>query len=299
MASNNKGNCLPEYLQVGFSVKGLVPPENETAIDDVMLIRQRMNSKETMIFFKMPIENEEKRRDIEYLCSDALKNFLQLYGLVSDHYAKESSQVSQRISPECLFGSIEDSGWTGTLTEILSDKDKNELKQKEQYFIEQTINKYKTIKKILQTKKKSFLRNAFDYYYRSLEENEYLERKFVDLMIAFEYLFSDKNGELTLRYSLRAGFLLSVGKEAKRHEVVDNIKNLYDKRSKLLHGGEKFELTYEDIEILRQYVKEAIKQIIFFDMAKKDFLEFLDESVYNEKKYQELTAKVNEAKSKW
>ena len=289
---------MPEYLQIGFSVKGLVPPEQETVFDDYILIRQNTKSKEAMIFFKVPIKKEEERREIEYRCSDSLKNLLQIYGLVSDHYAKESGQVSQRISSACPFGSIENS-WIATLTQKLNEKEKEEQKQREFSYIKQTIDKYKTIEMTLQTKKKGFLRNAIDYYYRSLGENEYLEQKFVDLMIAFEYLFSDQNGESKLRYSLRAGFLLSIGKEDKRPEIVENVRNLYGKRSDIVHGRGNLELTYGDTEILRQYVKKAIKQLLYIDMPKKDFLTFLDESVYNEKKYEELTAKVNEAKSKW
>ena len=61
---NKEGKCLP-YLQVGFSVRGLVPPETELLFDN-MLIKQKTKSKDAMVFFKVPLEKTEERSQIEY-----------------------------------------------------------------------------------------------------------------------------------------------------------------------------------------------------------------------------------------
>lgn len=142
------------------------------------------------------------------------------------------------------------------------------------------------------------MRNAIDYYYRSLNDDK-LEERIIDLMISLESLFSNERDELGLRYSLRTTFLLGVGQEAERPNIFRKVQTLYGKRSKVVHGTEDVDLEYKDISTLQGYVREAIKRLIHIEMSKQTFLRLLDESVYDEEKRKLLNRTVLEAMKKW
>ena len=164
--------------------------------------------------------------------------------------------------------------------------------------LKKTMTKYESVKNIFQDRNKAFLRNAIDYYHRSLGDLR-LEEKLIDLMISLESLFSRETQELRLRISLRASFLLGVGQEKVLPNIFRNIYKLYDKRSKVVHGTQIVDLDEFEISILQKYVREAIKRFIHIEMPKKDFLQLLDESVYDEAKRAYLNQIVLMAIEKW
>jgi len=92
---------------------------------------------------------------------------------------------------------------------------------------------------------------------------------------------------------------LGVGQEDKRAELFRNIYSLYVKRSKVVHGNEVVDLGYTEIHNLQENGGEAIKRLVYIDKEKKEFLELLDQSVYDEKKREELNQMVNVAIKKW
>jgi hypothetical protein len=284
---------LSEYLQVGFWVRGLVAPEKEIVFDDWVLIRGMPPSDDASVFFKVTMQKEEEREKLTNDCLNSLKNLLQIYGLVSDNYAKvPSGWASAKISSEHPFGSLEHLG--GSLVAVLDENQRNRQIPN----LKKTIEKYDSTKSIFQNKNQAFLKNAIDYYYRSLGDDR-LEEKLIDLMIALESLFSKENDELALRYSLRAAFLLGVGKEDERSLIVENMKKLYRKRSKVVHGTGAVDLSYQEMDTFQRFVKEAIKRMLHIGMTKSKFLELLDQAVYDENKYKTLNAIVNEAIEKW
>jgi hypothetical protein len=218
MAKANEGNCLSEYFQVGFWVKGLIAPKKEIVFDDWLLVRGIPPSDNANIFFKVAIQKEEEREKLTKDCLNSLKNILQIYGLVSDTYAKfPSGWTSAKISSDHPFGSIKHLGGS-----LVVEVDEN-YRKRQIPNLKKAIEKYDSTRSVFQNKNQAFLKNALDYYYRSLGDGR-LEEKLIDLMIALESLFSKENDELTLRYSLRAAFLLGVGKEAERYLIVENIK---------------------------------------------------------------------------
>ena len=164
--------------------------------------------------------------------------------------------------------------------------------------LKKTIAKYESVKDIFQDKKKAFLKNAIDYYHRSLSDFR-LEEKLIDLMISLESLFSRETQELGLRISLRASFLLSVNQENERSNIFRNIYTLYRKRSKVVHGTEVVDLDIFEISILQEYVREAIKRLIHTEMPKKNILRLLDESVYDKEKRELLNEEILKAIKRW
>lgn len=280
-------------MQIGFWVKGLVAPEKDIVFNDYILVKGMPKGENAKIFFKLPKKSPDDRRDLELYYSNALENLLQIYGLVSNHHTEiQTCGTIDEISSEIPFGSSE--FLTGTLTVKLNEKQRN----REIPIIEKTIEKYEMFKTFLQNKDKDFLKNAIDYYNRSLRDHR-LEEELIDLMIAFEYLFSAQQDELTLRYSLRATFLLSIGKEEKRPEIFEAVKNLYNKRSRVVHGTGNVHLDCQEIYVFQGFVKEAIKRIFYIDLTKDDFLKLLDQAIYDEKQYIALSTTVKEAIEKW
>lgn len=71
------------------------------------------------------------------------------------------------------------------------------------------------------------------------------------------------------------------------------------KRSKVVHGVEKVDLSYEEISKLKSYVRESIQRLIHIGQEKDKFLELLDQTVYDEDKRRELEELVSESLSHW
>jgi len=285
---------LPEDWQIGFKVKGLGAPEKEMVFDGHILIRGAPQSDSSYVFFKFALQNKEEKDRIRDDSINVLRNIAHMYGLVTNvHIEVLLSSVMAKISSEDPFGHTKYPPELGFYAVI-----EEEQRMKNVPLLKKTMTKYESVKNIFQNKNKTFLRNAIDYYHRSLGGLR-LEEKLIDLVISLESLFSGGNRELRLRYSLRASFLLSVGQEKMLPNIFGNIYKLYDKRSKVVHGTQIVDLDEFEISILQKYVREAIKRFIHIKMSKKDLLQLLDESVYNEAKRAYLNQIVLMAIEKW
>ncbi|MDQ1278909.1 MAG: hypothetical protein QG670_169 [Thermoproteota archaeon] len=274
-------------------MKGMVAPQEGITLGDIIIIGYPP-SHDASIFFRASIKPDMNNDDLRNNLLDNLRNIAKIYGLVSNTYVDVMSGSSaSKISSDHPFGDKKLRG-NFTLIPVFDEE------QRRGYIpiIEKTIKKYEVVKPIFQGKTKGFLRNAIDYYYRSLRD-ETLEEKIIDLMISLESLFSNELDELGLRYSLRTGFLLGVGQEAERSNIIKKIQDLYRKRSKVVHGTEDVDLEYKDISTLQEYVRDAIKRLIHIEMPKQQFLTLLDESVYDKEKGDRLNQIVMEAIKKW
>jgi hypothetical protein len=284
---------LLEDWQFCFFVKGLVAPEEGITLGDIMIFGVPP-SHDASIFFKVSTKPEKDNDALRNELLSNLRNIVKVYGLVSNTYVDVMSGSSaSKISSEHPFGDKKLRGHFGLIPVFDEERRRREIP-----LIEKTITKYEVVKPIFQGKAKGFLRNAIDYYYRSLKDDK-LEEKIIDLMISLESLFSNERDELGLRYSLRTTFLLGVGQEAERPNIFRKVQTLYGKRSKVVHGTEDVDLEYKDISTLQEYVREAIKRLIHIEMSKQKFLTLLDESVYDEEKRVLLNQIVMEAMKKW
>lgn len=285
---------MSEDYQIVFKVKGLVTPEKKIMFDDHILIRGIPGSDTSYVFFKVAVQTDEELRPRAHACMHSLTDITQIYGLVGNNYAEViPSFLAVPISSLNRFGYPHAWSW---VKRIVTDEER----EKNIPFIKKTMAKYELVKSIFQVKKKAFLRNAIDYYHRSLGDSR-LEEKLIDLMISLESLFSKKGEqqELRLRYSLRASFLLSVGQESELPNIFRNVYELYKKRSKVVHGTRVVDLDRSKISILQKYVREAIQRFIHIEMPKKAILELIDDSVYDEEKREQLNQIVLEAIKKW
>lgn len=124
----------------------------------------------------------------------------------------------------------------------------------------------------------------FNYDYLTLAHSNYeLSYKvhddslsFLALMIALEVLFKPRE-EKTKAISGNASILLSTSAEDKE-KIEREIRNLYSKRSELVHEG-KIILCYvgedDDVKILRRYVRDSLKAIIPMNLSKDELINSL------------------------
>lgn len=92
-----------------------------------------------------------------------------------------------------------------------------------------------------------------------------METRLVNFSIALESIFSTDNIELSYRISLRVSFLLG-NNSAERKEIFENVKGIYNIRSKIVHGSvlrkkEKDKLL-KTVEKLEVYLRASIIKIL-------------------------------------
>ncbi|MDC4205034.1 MAG: HEPN domain-containing protein [Candidatus Manganitrophus sp.] len=103
---------------------------------------------------------------------------------------------------------------------------------------------------------KSFLQLAFESYEES-QKVQSLHLQFLSLMISLESLFNVSAQDL--RYRISRGVAVLLGRDIEHCEVImKSLKNLYDKRSQLVHTGKIDCIGHYDVEMLRIYVRKAI-----------------------------------------
>jgi len=128
--------------------------------------------------------------------------------------------------------------------------------------------------------KESSLQLAFGSFELSYQTND-RNLAFLSLMISLETLFNSGRQKLSYRISRNTAVLL--GKEKEDSETIfSDIKDLYDKRSKIVHTGNSNIVDQDDLLKLRHYVRESIKEINKLDKNKDEFLKMLDSCEFGE-----------------
>lgn len=123
--------------------------------------------------------------------------------------------------------------------------------------------------------KESFLQLAFENFELSYQTHN-MNLSFLSLMISLETLFHPSDqGELRYRISRNTAVLLGNEKEDSE-TVFREIKDLYDKRSKVVHTGESNIINKDDLLKLRYYVMESIKKVNKIGKDKEEMLKQLN-----------------------
>jgi hypothetical protein len=281
---------LLEDWQIGFVVKGLRAP-SEVFINDNILIKGTPHD-DAYVFLKSSIHDEEEQDEFREKMTLFLRELMATYGFVNNvHTEILGGTIMGKITSENPFGYAKYPPNTITMIAMPTEKQRRDNVP----ILKRTIEIYDCVKK--SQAEKGFLRNAIDYYYRSLGDLR-LEEKLIDLMIAFESMFSGGRnaGELRLRYALRASFFLSIGQETKRSTIFKDVYDLYNKRSAVVHGTGGVKLDSAEISVFQKHVREAIKRFINIEKPKDDVLILLDKSVYDEDERELLNQIVSSAK---
>ncbi len=103
-----------------------------------------------------------------------------------------------------------------------------------------------------------------------------LESAFLNLMISLEALYTKSNQELSFRLARNCAILLGTNYENSQM-IFRDIKELYNKRNKLIHGKSKHgEITQEDVNKCSNYVRSSIKKFIELKEGHDELLNKLD-----------------------
>lgn len=128
---------------------------------------------------------------------------------------------------------------------------------------------------------RAFLDLAFDSFELSYETHT-IPLSFLSLMIAMETLFNQGGNEIGYSLSRNACVLLGEKRE-QSEEIFREIKQLYSKRSKMVHRGESKKITQENLLRLRWFVREAIKEINLMGEDKPKLLELLNQCGFGDR----------------
>ena len=105
----------------------------------------------------------------------------------------------------------------------------------------------------------SFVRLAIGYYNLGKSSTEW-EEIILDWVVALEALFSDSEGELQHKLSIRVAWM--IGDDGKdRTEIAKRVGSLYRIRSAIVHG-KPFKIVEDDIRTLEIYVRRSIIKIL-------------------------------------
>jgi hypothetical protein len=134
-----------------------------------------------------------------------------------------------------------------------------------------------------------YLEFAFSNFEQSYEVSKY-DLAFLSLMTGMEALFNPGGSEITYRISRNAAVLIGKDKEDSE-KVFKRMKDLYGKRSQIVHMGRPHAVQPEDILEMRDYLRRSIKEVYKINKEKDDLLKMLDAAGFGDKPWKDEAAK--------
>jgi hypothetical protein len=111
-----------------------------------------------------------------------------------------------------------------------------------------------------------FLAISLEYFYDAEKKFVYSNEGFISAVISLEALFNEGPTDIAYKLSHRAGFLLGLT-DIEPVGAFEKLKDFYNKRSKLVHGGKA--LQYDpDRYLVSRYTRRAI--VIFLILLKNE-----------------------------
>lgn len=104
-----------------------------------------------------------------------------------------------------------------------------------------------------------------------------IELEFIALMIAFEALFNDGKQELRNKVARGCAVLLGKTKAASRIYFKE-VRDLYDRRSVLVHTGDRSKISRQDVLLLKEYVRKSIVRVVQLGLTKEELSARLTEA---------------------
>lgn len=151
-------------------------------------------------------------------------------------------------------------------------------------------------------KENEFIEIALDYFYEAEKKFLYSDEGFISANISMEALFNEGPSDIKYKISLRAAFLFGLcGMDPV--EAFEKTKNLYNKRSKLVHGGGS--LNHDpDRHLISKYTRRSIiiflillsnenRQSISKKNRKNEILKEIDHAMLNEGIRDSLKKEIN------
>lgn len=119
--------------------------------------------------------------------------------------------------------------------------------------------------------------DSFEWSYEIHSEN----LAFLSLMNGLESLFNPGPGEIRYRLSRNCAVLLGKDKQ-EANEIFRNVRNLYDLRSSIVHGGKKIIVQDGQIHEVRRYLRESIKKLLDTNKPKEEVMKTLNQRGFGE-----------------
>jgi len=270
--------------EIRFILSGLPLPEDEVIVNDKLRFAKLSGKEENL---RLPargyVKVIGKRAQVNSIAERYLKDFIGLYSnmvrsvirIIRDDGA---SELPSRFVPP-------GTKYLGAMSRTVrlfmgTSRRKEELNKS----LRLTAKMMEAID--LDRKSMTFLRIALDYFLTS-KTTEEKDDKLISCMIAIEALFGEKD-ELKYRISHRVACLLGENDDS-REDVFNKMKDLYDKRSDLVHGRETI-VSWDDIKKIQAYLRNSIDCFLVLSQrySRGRFLQALDNAVVNNKKRKEL-----------
>jgi hypothetical protein len=147
-----------------------------------------------------------------------------------------------------------------------------------------------------------FIEIALDYFYEAQKKNVYSNEGFISAVISMEALFTESPTDIKYKLAHRAAFLLGLC-NIDPIEAFEKLKDFYDNRSKLVHGGgtipddpDRYRVskyTRRSIIIFLILLKNEERRKIGQNKRKREILKEIDYAMLNEEKRKSLKKEIN------
>ena len=219
-----------KLMQWNFEIEKLIPTQ--------VKIKRKIWLKKGELF----LEKKGKRLDV-YLLGDDQNTFdndqkilpyLKFSSLISSNAPTLKGGGGGSIQSKKEFGKKPMGFSIDVLPSIWPKEAIKKVEKHAPEFLKQIRDIHNKYEKTIQ--ENQFLQIALDYFYDSETKFVYHDEGFISVMISLEALFNDGPFDIKYKLAHRAGFLLGLRKFDSK-KVFVNLKNFYDFRSGLVHGG--------------------------------------------------------------
>lgn len=127
-----------------------------------------------------------------------------------------------------------------------------------------------------------YIQFALENYEQSFRVAQ-TELEFLSLMLSFEAIFND--GKQELRNKIARGCAVLLGKTlASSRRIFQEVRDLYDKRSVLVHTGDKSKISNLDVVTLKGYVRRSLARVVELDFQKHELSSRLTEAGFGDQR---------------
>lgn len=278
--------------QISYIVNGLISPKEGINFQNKILIKRGGNIHESLVFFRI----NEKESHEGFPKKDLLKEFFWLYSLEALRFSDLANWRTFIINPinkKIDFGER-------IIERIPVEMNYSDKQLKSLYAaIEYTLHEQANIDVLIsgkEKKTKNATRNALDYFYKSLGEED-IKKRLIDLVIVLESLFS-YGGNIRYNNSNRMSIILGIIGGNKK-QIFDTTSNIYKKRNKIVHGSPNISISFEELYEFEEYLRMSCRLFIYLNEPRDEFLKLIDNSLLDNEKRKTLNKKVINSFKKW
>lgn len=277
---------MPEYVAKfrveGLLVSGIEMPEKEEIDQDFVIFRLKNEPESGIALLRFQSEEDYYVSNAYRKVKKRLLDFISINSVYRKSSAKTVSLGVQEIEKGDPLDASKLEYITLTSEVIYSAEQKPKVIQREYQGLKGSIEIFKMTENTLQNN--AYLTNAIHYFYYS-QAAERIEERLINLFVSLEALFLTERIELGYRLSLRVASLIrNFYIDRKPQEIAQEIRDLYGKRSALVHG-DPLKITWDEMSRLEDYTSKSIQMFIKLSQRKSkiEILKLIDDSLFDER----------------